>query len=53
MLMCCYSADILCAGLDQRACVWQELTLHHPNIVNAKKNTELLYSGPTFLASHQ
>jgi len=21
----------------------QELTLHHPNIVNKKKNTELLY----------
>lgn len=34
-------------------CAWQELTLHHPNIANAKKNTELLYSGPTFLASHQ
>jgi hypothetical protein len=30
----------------------QELTLNHPNMVNAKKNTELLYSSPTFLASH-
>ena len=28
----------------------QELTLHHPNIVNAKKNTEILYSTPTFLS---
>ena len=31
----------------------QELTLVHPNVVNSKKNTELLYSGPTFLGSHQ
>ena len=31
----------------------QELTLNHPNIVNAKKNTELVYSTPTFLASHK
>lgn len=30
--------------------MWQELTLTHPNIVNASKNTELLYSAPTFLA---
>ena len=28
----------------------QELTLHHPNIVNAKKNAELTYSSPTFLS---
>ena len=28
----------------------QELTLNHPNIVNGKKNTELLYAAPTFLA---
>ena len=39
-------------------CSWccapkQELTLHHPNIVNAKKNAELLYKGPTFLGSHK
>lgn len=32
--------------------VAQELTLFHPNIVNTKKNTDLLYSTPTFLASH-
>ncbi|CAL5221972.1 g4254 [Coccomyxa viridis] len=28
----------------------KELTLHHPNIVNAKKNTEILYSTPTFMS---
>lgn len=33
--------------------VLQELTLSHPNIVNAKKNMELLYSEPTFLAAHR
>lgn len=31
----------------------QELTLNHPNIVNAKKNMELLYDEPTFLSSHK
>ncbi|KAK9815579.1 hypothetical protein WJX72_006193 [[Myrmecia] bisecta] len=30
----------------------KELTLSHPNIVNAKKNTELLYATKTFLQSH-
>ena len=29
----------------------KELTLHHPNIVNGKKNTELLYATPTFMAA--
>lgn len=35
--------------------VWraQEVTLNLPNVVNAKKNTELLYSGPMFLGSHK
>ncbi len=35
--------------------VWceQEVTLNLPNVVNAKKNTELLYSGPLFLGSHK
>ena len=28
----------------------QELTLNHPSIVNGKKNTELLYAAPAFLA---
>ena len=32
--------------------ILQELTLTHPNIVNTKKNTELTYSGQTFLATH-
>ncbi|KAK9796975.1 hypothetical protein WJX73_004167 [Symbiochloris irregularis] len=31
----------------------KELTLNHPNIVNVKKNMELIYSEPTFLASHK
>ncbi|KAL3151045.1 hypothetical protein ABBQ38_012914 [Trebouxia sp. C0009 RCD-2024] len=31
----------------------KELTLTHPNIVNAKKNTELTYGKGTFLSSHQ
>jgi len=31
----------------------QELTLTHPNIVNAKKNTELTYGKGTFLSNHQ
>jgi hypothetical protein len=30
----------------------QELTLNHPNIVNQKKNMELLYGPKTFLGSH-
>ena len=28
----------------------QEVTLHHPNIVNANKNTDIKYSTPTFLS---
>ncbi len=31
----------------------QELTLNNPNIVNAKKNTELTYGKGTFLSNHQ
>ena len=31
----------------------QELTLTHPNVVNAKKNTELTYGKGTFLSNHQ
>jgi hypothetical protein len=31
----------------------QEMTLNHHNVVNAKKNTQLLYAKPTFLASHK
>ena len=30
----------------------QELTLNHPNIVNAKKNMELVYGENTFLGAH-
>ena len=30
---------------DNVMCGAKELTLNHPNIVNAKKNTELLYLG--------
>ena len=30
----------------------QELTLNHPNIVNAKKNMELVYGSNTFLGAH-
>jgi hypothetical protein len=30
-----------------------ELTLHHPNVVNAKKNTDLQYSPPPPPAAHQ
>ena len=33
-------------------CTWQELTLNHPNIVNAKKNMELNYGPQTFLGAH-
>ena len=33
-------------------CAWQELTLNHPNIVNAKKNMELNYGPQTFLGAH-
>jgi protoporphyrinogen oxidase len=30
----------------------KELTLNHPNVVNAKKNMELLYGPTTFLGAH-
>jgi hypothetical protein len=30
----------------------QELTLNHPAIVNAKKNTEILYNKPMFMSRH-
>ena len=40
-------------GLTFGCLCLQELTLNHPNIVNAKKNTELLYSTKTFLQSHK
>ena len=45
----CHSDSVVLAQLYSTA---QELTLHHPNIVNAKKNTEILYGTPTFLSRH-
>lgn len=41
------------SGSQSARCVLQELTLTHPNIVNAKKNTELTYGKGTFLSNHQ
>ena len=41
------------SGILTRCYMLQELTLTHPNIVNAKKNTELTYGKGTFLSNHQ
>lgn len=47
------SVFLVCKPSDSLLLCLQELTLTHPNIVNAKKNTELTFGKGTFLSNHQ
>ena len=57
-MSCCMASLLICNHMlgvwpDLMRVSVQELTLNNPNIVNAKKNTELTYGKGTFLSNHQ